>query len=73
MSLIIASYDNYLNYGRPDHEKMWQEIRELLFQDKKLYAELIEYWSVLDEGDNPEYLFTITPLMRNIHIPEKEE
>lgn len=64
MSLIIASFDDY--YWEDESSIMWGKIKPLLLVDRDLFKPLIEYWCAWDGGDNPEYYFNISPLMREI-------
>ncbi len=65
MSLVIASYDDYLNEKHISNKNYENEIKELLKLDKPLFSELIDYWSLEGESD-PENYFKITPFIRNI-------
>lgn len=65
MSLVFASYDDYLNEHEIDKNELWSEIVLLVQSDKALFKELINYWSL--EGEtSPENYFKITPLVRGI-------
>ena len=65
MSLVFASYDDYLNEHEIDKNELWSEIVFLVQSDKDLFKELINYWSL--EGEtSPENYFKITPLVRGI-------
>jgi hypothetical protein len=65
MSLIVASYDDYLNEKHISNEVFEREIKKLLTIDKYLFTELFDYWSLIGES-NPDNYFKITPLIRNI-------
>ena len=65
MSLVFASYDDYLNEHEIDKNELWSEIVLLVQSDKYLFKELINYWSL--EGEtSPENYFKITPLVIGI-------
>lgn len=64
MALIIASFDDY--FAENDDIAMWGKIKSLLLADRKLFEPLIKYWCVWEGGDNPEYYFEISPLMREL-------
>ena len=65
MSLVFASYDDYLNEHEIDKNELWSEIVLLVQSDKDLFKELINYWSL--EGEtSPENYFKITPLVRKL-------
>jgi len=67
MALIIASYDDYLNEKNSNNVRFENDIFKLLNEDKKLFKELIVYWSVPREN-NPEDYFKITPFIRSVNI-----
>lgn len=67
MSLVFASYDDYLNEHEIDKDELWSEIVLLVQSDKDLFKELINYWSL--EGEtSPENYFKITPIVRKIGV-----
>lgn len=63
MTLILASYDNYIKaFGEDvDYSK---KIKQFLTYDMELFKNIIEYWSC-DEEDL-EDCFAVTPLIRQI-------
>ena len=63
MSLIFASYDDFLNERDIDENGLWSEIVLLIQSDKDLFKELLNYWG-LDGETSPENYFKITPLVR---------
>ncbi len=65
MSLVFASYDDYLNLPEIDKNELWSEIVFLVQSDKDLFKELINYWSLEGETSRENY-FKITPLVRGI-------
>ncbi len=65
MSLVVASYDDYLNEKFTSNDRYENEIKDLLKLDKHLFSELLDYWSLNGENDSEDY-FKITPLIRNI-------
>ena len=63
MSLILASYEDFLNDNDLEIDDRWNKIRSILDSEKLIFVDLIDYWSLRNEVDN---IFQITPLMRNI-------
>lgn len=63
MSLIFASYDDYLNINDIERDELWEEISRLVQLDKRLFSELIDYWR-LNKETSPENYFHITHLIR---------
>lgn len=74
MCLIIASYDEYLReYGQDNRDSILEErIYHLISRDFYLHKHTLEYWCLLDvtdeeeDWDKPEWVFAVTPIMRNI-------
>lgn len=67
MALILASYDDLLNEINLDTYigEIWSEIKHILESEKKIFGDLITYWSC--EGEiNPDNYFKLTPLIRKI-------
>ncbi|MNI97357.1 hypothetical protein D3C81_1935320 [compost metagenome] len=64
MALIISCFDDYLSEGKGPGE-IWNQIRYYLLQDYQIHINKIRYWS-LEEEDDIENCFSITPLMREI-------
>jgi len=62
MSLIIASYDDFLNENNVAIDCRWDTIKAMLTKDRIHFVELINYWSLYNETD----IFRITPLMRTV-------
>ncbi len=65
MSLIFASYNDFLNEREIDKSELWFEIALLIQSDRDLFKELLSYWR-LDGETSPENYFKITPLVRAI-------
>lgn len=61
ISLILASYDDFLNDKELDRDYRWYEIEKILKSENELFSNLIEYWAVDSEIEN---VFRITPLIR---------
>lgn len=61
MSIILASYDDFLNDKELDSDYRWHEIEKILKSEKEVFSDLIEYWAVDSEIEN---VFRITPLIR---------
>lgn len=64
MSLIIASYDDFLNEKQLHSNIFENEIEALLKKDNILFFNLLDYWAVNEEV-NPENYFMITPFIRS--------
>ena len=65
MSLILASYDDFLNEHELSIDDKWNYLREELVKEKTIFAELLNYWA-LDNELSDQNLFKITPLIRMI-------
>jgi hypothetical protein len=61
MSIILASYDDFLNDIEIDSDYRWFEIEKILKSEKEIFRDLLEYWAVDSEIEN---VFRITPLIR---------
>jgi hypothetical protein len=76
MCLIIASYDDYLrdcNFrGNTRNPSLKEYIYHLICADFILHKNTVKYWCVFDvtdeeeDWDNPEWVFAVTPMMREI-------
>ena len=51
MSLIIASYDDFLNENNVEIDFRWHSIKAMLAKDRIHFEELINYWSLHNEID----------------------
>ena len=71
MSLIISCFDDYLSEGKGLGE-IWNQIRYYLLKDYQIHINKIRYWS-LEEEDDIENCFSVTPLMREILEHMKKE
>jgi len=65
MSLIIASYDDFLSENNIKIDSRWNEIKSILEPERIIFAGLIDKWSCINEKDN-QNVFSITPFMRDI-------
>jgi hypothetical protein len=65
MSLILSSYDDLLNENNLEIDDKWNEIKSILKSERKIFIDLIDYWSLNNEVEK-DNLFRITPLIRNI-------
>lgn len=65
MSLILASYDDFLSENDLETDDKWDEIKEILELEKETYVELIDYWSSNNVAGE-DNLFCVTPLIRGI-------
>lgn len=63
MSIVLASYDDFLNDKELDIDYRWYEIEIILKSEKGIFRDLIEHWAVDSEIEN---MFRITPLIREI-------
>ncbi len=61
MSLILASYDDYLSEFGEDKFEYWNKITELLNKNTSLYTDLLKYWAL---WSNNEDVFNITKQVR---------
>lgn len=67
MALIIASYDDLLDYGTEIHvNALWDRIKQLIMNDIKLFNSLLCYWSCIGTTAD-EYLFKVTPQIRDLY------
>lgn len=64
MSLILASYDDFLNETDLEIDDRWSTIKKVLDTDKIIFTDLLNYWS--PENDADEDSFRITKLIRKI-------
>lgn len=64
MSLILASYEDFLNESDLEFDYRWDDISFILESERVIFEDLINYWSLSDEigEDN---IFRITLLIRN--------
>jgi len=65
VSLILASYEDYLSENDLRIDDRWNEIKTILESEGVIFADLIHYWSLGNEigEDN---LFRITTLIRSV-------
>lgn len=63
LSIVIASYDEFLYKQKDDNQKIWNEIVKAIDKDKTGYMDILNYWALWNEKDT-ENIFTITPLIR---------
>lgn len=63
MSILLASYDDFLNDKELDVDYRWYEIEIILKSEKGIFRDLIEHWAVDSEIEN---IFRITTLIREI-------
>jgi len=61
MSLILASYDDYLSDFGEDKVDIWKKITALLNQNPCLYEYLLNYWALWGKNDD---VFKITNHVR---------
>lgn len=65
MSLILASYEDFLNENDLEIDDRWNDVSSILESERVIFVDLINYWSLSNEVEE-DNLFRITPLMRNI-------
>lgn len=65
MSLILASYEDFLNENDLEIDERWNDIKFILESKRVILIDLINYWSLSNEVEKDNF-FRITPLMRNI-------
>jgi hypothetical protein len=65
MSLILASYNDFLEENNVEVDSRWKMIREILESDRSSFADLLNYWS--SDGEiKKDNVFRITMLIREI-------
>lgn len=65
VSLILASYEDFLNENDLEIDDRWNDVSSILESERVFFVDLINYWSLSNEVEE-DNLFRITPLMRNI-------
>jgi hypothetical protein len=65
MSLILSSYDDFLNENNLEIDDKWEEIKQILEIEKIIFVDLINYWE-LNNDIEKDNLYRITPLIRKI-------
>jgi len=65
MSLILASYEDFLNENDLEIDNRWKDVSSILETERVIFVDLINYWSLNNEVEE-DNLFRITPLMRKI-------
>lgn len=64
VSLIFASYDDYLGVFNDYDENIWMEIVKILDKEPSFYYDLLDYWAMWESG-NKKPPFLITPKVRD--------
>lgn len=64
LSLILASYDDFLKVDKDLDNHQWNKIKSIIDTESHYYQELLIYWTMKDE-DNAAYMFDITPRIRS--------
>lgn len=67
MSLILASYEDFLNENDLKIDNRWNEIKSILESERIIFVDLIDYWSLDNETEEDNH-FRITPLIRNCSL-----
>ncbi|MBW3518534.1 hypothetical protein [Flavobacterium sp. NKUCC04_CG] len=65
MSLILSSYDDFLNNNNLEVDKRWNEIKSIIKSERLIFVDLVEYWSLSNEIVQDNF-FRITPLLRKL-------
>ncbi|MBC7807393.1 MAG: hypothetical protein H7145_14735 [Akkermansiaceae bacterium] len=66
MRLIVASLDDLLSVGDPGGApELVTRVIRVLRKDCALHFHTVEYWCLLEE-DDPENVFAVTPLLRQV-------
>lgn len=63
VSLILASYDDYISSQTDYNKQMWKKIVNILEQGGSKYDEVLNYWAVWGESQIGNF-FPITPIIR---------
>ena len=63
ISLLLASYEDYLSEMEDYNRKVWKEIIKTIEYEKGEYDDLLNYWALWKETNEREW-FNITPLVR---------
>lgn len=64
LSLILASYNDFLALKVDDDLVIWNKIIQIIDEDVVLYTDILNYWAIWTEV-NEDDLFVITPLVRS--------
>lgn len=65
MSLILSSYEDFLNENDLEVDNRWDDIKSIFESERVIFINLISYWSLSNEVEE-DNLFRITPLLRNV-------
>lgn len=65
MSLILSSYEDFLNESDLEIDNRWDDIKSILEPDRVIFVDLINYWSLSNEVED-DNLFRISPLIRSV-------
>lgn len=66
MSLILASYEDFLTENSLESDDRWNDVSLILESERVIFVDLINHWSLKEEVKEDD-LFLITPLMRDIN------
>ena len=72
VSLILASYDDFLNKNDLEIDETWKEIKSILTSEKLLLADILDYWSLSNQSYESD-VFRITHLVREVLAVHTEE
>lgn len=65
ISLVLASYEDFLNENDMEIDDRWDDIRTILQSERIIFVDVINYWSLSNEVEKDNF-FRLTLLMRNI-------
>ncbi|HUC83312.1 MAG TPA: hypothetical protein VMR70_20545 [Flavisolibacter sp.] len=63
LSLIIASYDDFLFENRDSDSQIWNKIEHLLNQNAGIVDDTLNYWAQWNENENTNH-FNVTSRIR---------
>lgn len=71
LSLVLASYDDYLVDHTDMNNELWLDIVRAIDRDRSNYMDILRYWAVNNEEKSND-LFNITPLIREyLHVRQQ--
>jgi len=71
MILIVSLLNDAIGDDEPLSNDLWNEVLNVLVHENKIHMNTILYWAVEDE-DEQEYAFPVTPYMRHALSKIKE-
>lgn len=64
LSLILASYDEFLDSDPDKDDLYWNQIKNIINNEPHNYQDLLDYWALKDELIDKN-IFNITPRVRS--------